>query len=220
MMKTYLQALLAISLIVLLAGVIFIYSGVVDVSAQSQHNYLTSWVLTTIRERAVMRRAESITSPKMDDAQRILAGVNDYAAMCVGCHGAPGKPLQPLAKGLNPPPPDLQKLVKQRSIEELFWVTKYGIKMTGMPAWGKTHSDNDLWSVIAFVRTLPDHSEDSYLALLNRAKEMSAGHHGNDSESDDQHEHDSMTSDEYENGLQRPDLQEKHDHHSGDNHAH
>ena len=63
---------------------------------------------------------------------------------------------------------------------ELFWVTKHGIKMTGMPAWGATHDDEALWPVVALMTELPHLDAARYRALLASAGDM--GHHevGND----------------------------------------
>lgn len=52
---------------------------------------------------------------------------------------------------------------------EEFWVIKHGIKATGMPAWGVTHSDDMLWDVVAFLRELPDLSPEEYHALSEKA---------------------------------------------------
>ena len=54
--------------------------------------------------------------------------------------------------------------------KELFWVTKNGIRMTGMPAWGPTHNDKDIWSVVAFVQTLPNLGPEEYKRIVGLAK--------------------------------------------------
>jgi mono/diheme cytochrome c family protein len=45
---------------------------------------------------------------------------------------------------------------------ELFWIAKHGIRMTGMPAFGPTHDDRQLWTVVAFVRRLRDMTPEQY----------------------------------------------------------
>jgi len=54
------------------------------------------------------------------------------------------------------------------SAAELFWVMKNGIRMTGMPSWGRTHSDPELWDLVAFVKALPNISAAQYDALDRR----------------------------------------------------
>ena len=48
-------------------------------------------------------------------------------------------------------------------------MAKHGIKMTGMPAWGVTHSDKLLWDVVAFLQKLPKLTPDQYRALVRSA---------------------------------------------------
>jgi hypothetical protein len=115
--------------------------------------------------------------------------------MCKSCHGAPGYPAEAVGKGMNPPPPDLKESASEMTPAELFWVTKQGIKMTGMPSWGATHDDEDLWAVVAFMKELPNIDAASYESMLLSAKGMghhssnSDGHHDTQSESHDESEH-------------------------------
>ena len=74
-----------------------------------------------------------------------------------------------MGQGLNPPAPDLAEAAMEMTPAELFWVTKNGIKMTGMPAWGKTREDDELWPVIAFLTRLPELDSEAYQALLTAA---------------------------------------------------
>lgn len=50
-----------------------------------------------------------------------------------------------------------------------FWVTKYGLKMSGMPAWGLGHDDAAIWSIVAFVTKLPGLSSEHYKDMVARA---------------------------------------------------
>lgn len=60
-----------------------------------------------------------------------------------------------MGRGLRPQPPPLADVVAEWSAAELFWIIKHGIRMTGMPAWGPTHGDEEVWAIVAFVQTLP-----------------------------------------------------------------
>jgi mono/diheme cytochrome c family protein len=67
-----------------------------------------------------------------------------------------------MGRGLRPQPPPLADVVPEWSTAELFWIAKHGIRMTGMPAWGPTHGDDELWAMVAFVKTLPTMSAEDY----------------------------------------------------------
>ncbi len=168
--------ILAVAAIIALAAVLgFAYSGLYDVSATTPHSGAVSWLLATTSHASVERRSKGIDVPDLDDSALALAGVNDFDSMCVSCHGAPGKEPGAIGKGLNPAAPDLAESAMEMQPAELFWVTKNGIKMTGMPAWGKTHSDDDLWPLVALITQLPKLDADAYQALL--ASGAGSGHH-------------------------------------------
>lgn len=50
-----------------------------------------------------------------------------------------------------------------------FWVIKHGIKMTGMPAWGASHDDEKIWSVVAFLRKLAELDARRYREMVAKA---------------------------------------------------
>lgn len=187
-MKTILATMALFLLVLVAAAFAFVHSGVYDVSASKPHTGLFAWLMHATMEASVERRAHDVQVPDLED-ESLLAGVNDFEAMCVGCHGAPGKEPGPAGQGLNPPPPDLAESAREMSPAELFWVTRNGIRMSGMPAWSATHSDDELWPVVALMMALPDMSAAEYADLKERAEGM--GHHGDGSSAQDEgHDHD------------------------------
>ena len=162
----------------------FVYSGLYDVSATSPHSRLANWAMSTTMHASVERRAKFIEVPNLDDEALQLAGINDFDAMCAACHGAPGQDPEAMGQGLNPLAPDLKESAAHLTAAELFWVTKNGIKMTGMPAWGASHDDEALWPVVSFMTQLPNLDAGSYQTMLASAED--SGHHA---AGDDGHSH-------------------------------
>ena len=60
-------------------------------------------------------------------------------------------PPTDVSQGLLPSPPDLLSAARQNEPAEVFWIVKNGVKMTGMPAFGKTQSDEQIWAIAAFL---------------------------------------------------------------------
>lgn len=189
-MKTIKTLLIAV-LILFIGAVGFAYSGLYDVSASSPHSSVVNWFLSTTSHASIERHAKKIVVPDLSDDSLALAGVNDFEAMCTGCHGAPGQEPEAVGQGLNPPAPDLAEVAAHSTPAELFWVTKHGIRMTGMPAWGASHDDEAIWPVVAFMTMLPTLDADTYQAFLVSA--AGKGHHG-DQSGDDDHDHGEATS--------------------------
>ena len=162
------KVLLTLLIFVILCGLIglaVIYSGLPDVSAMKEHSKLTHWVLETSLEYSVKRHAKGITPPELNNSALVSAGFRHYDAMCATCHGAPGVQRSEIGVGLYPKPPSLAAVLDEWSPAELFWITKNGVKLTGMPAFGKTHTDDELWAIIAFIQKLPDIEPNDYLAM-------------------------------------------------------
>lgn len=164
-----------VSLLVL-AGVAALYLGLFPVAATTPHWSVTEWALATGMESGVERRAAGVVVPAdLDDPARIRSGAAMYDAMCVPCHAAPGVEAGEIAEGLLPAPPELAHEAEEWSAGELFWITRHGIRMTGMAAFGPTHSDQELWDVVALLRRLPEMSPSEY-AALTAGEDAAAGH--------------------------------------------
>src|SRR5262245_18632607 len=145
-----------VMLIVLLAAAaaLFVYSGLFDIAASQEEPAWRAHFFELVKDRAIDHRvaAAKVTPPPLTDPQLLRPGLVHFNEMCVVCHGAPGVPRSEIGMGLNPDPPDLKKEGAEQSPERLFWVLKNGIKMTGMPAFGLTHNDAEIWAMVAFVK--------------------------------------------------------------------
>ena len=177
--------ILAVSAIIGLLGVGgFIYSGVFNIAADDPHWPVTYKVLTVLRDHSVEARVAELNLPDLDNALSIRLGAGNYDAMCTPCHLSPGMDESELSAGLYPKPPSWREIGEADS-REAFWVIKHGIKMSGMPAWGKSMSDPHIWNLVAFVKKLPELTPAAYAELV----ESSSGHLH---ESGNIHPHDSV----------------------------
>lgn len=169
------------ALAILVAAVVFIYSGFYPMGADVPHNALTYWALETLRERSVARAAQDIEVPPLDDPALLLAGGPDYNDMCAGCHLKPGKTESDFSIGLYPKPPNLASPGHTHGDAEAeakrsFWIIKHGIKASGMAAWGPTHDDERIWAMVAFLQRLPELTPEQYQILTAR-EAGDANHH-------------------------------------------
>ncbi|HKK15047.1 MAG TPA: cytochrome c [Gammaproteobacteria bacterium] len=138
------------------AFVAFIYSGMYNVAATVPHSAFGRWVFSTTMERSVESHAAGIVAPdNLKDPDMVKAGFKHYRENCLGCHGAPGMERHEGPRNMTPEPPDLSKAAPEWSAAQLYWIVKNGVKMTAMPAWGPTHTDHQLWAIVAFLQKLP-----------------------------------------------------------------
>ncbi|ATJ83308.1 c-type cytochrome [Halomonas beimenensis] len=204
MLKLALGGVLTLLLLVA-GGAAFVHSGMYNVAATDQHLPIVESVLHSTMHASVEAGAEEIEVPDLGGDRMIRAGAAAYDDLCAACHLKPGRESTVLRAGLNPTPPTFSGASHQDPAEQ-FWVIKNGIKMTGMPAWGVTHDDQELWEIVAFLQRLPELSQADYLAMV----EPTAG--------DDGHDHDhGDTSAMAQSGTHAPKrADDGHDHEHGD----
>ncbi len=89
------------------------------------------------------------TVPITADAAAYTAGAQVYRDNCAVCHGLPGQPQSHIAAGEYPPPPQLfhGKGVTDDPAGETYWKAENGLRLTGMPGFGKSLSTTQLWQV-------------------------------------------------------------------------
>lgn len=169
MMAIKLRTLVFVASVVLVLGAagaaLAVYLGLYDIAASVQHTRPVYRLLDYAMYRSVKARSERAAMPDLDDPQRVRTGAVHYRAHCLQCHGAPGVSPHDLAFGMTPAPVNLVSTARIWNPEEVFWVAKHGIKMTGMPAWQFRLTDDELWSIVAFVKAMAAMAPQDYAAL-------------------------------------------------------
>ncbi|MFN0149629.1 MAG: c-type cytochrome [bacterium] len=180
-----------VGVLVLALGIVgaALLTGAFDFSATTTPNALEERLSRFVLNRSIERRAPRTTNPLPSSREVMEEGLSHYRTNCLQCHGAPGVEPFELAKGLNPPPPDLSApAVQSRSDGELFWIVSHGIKMTGMPGFGPTHSDKEIWAIVGMVRHLPQLT-DAERVSLERAHEAQEHRHEGETTHDSAESH-------------------------------
>lgn len=165
-----LKAIVFFCIFVIVVALVYMYSGSYDVAAVSGESPVISWIASTTADRSIDHRAEDLSLTLPTDSAALDRGGREYVEMCVGCHGAPGVKPDWSGQGLNPEPPDLQESAQELSPEEIYWVIRHGVKMTGMPGLQPTHRDEVIQAIAAFVVQLPQMSDAQFAAFQERVE--------------------------------------------------
>ncbi len=152
-----------------IAMIFVLGSGIYNMAATEKHWPITEIVIEWMRENSIAAHTKDLPVPVLEGDELLKSGAEHYHAMCTGCHLAPDMQPTELSSGLYPQPPvfhqrppendPTQKLEYAR---KYFWVIKNGLKMTGMPAWGLSHDDNEIWATTAFVLKLHGMTPSTY----------------------------------------------------------
>jgi len=154
----------ALAIIFAVAAGIYLFGGFYNVAANEEGNAVIDWALVRVRTASIDRHARGTPPLNLDDPSVVRDGARAFANRgCTNCHGAPGVEWAKFSEGLNPDPPDLKEAVAAGEPNRIFWVVKNGIRMTGMPSFGKAGmDDNEIWQITAFIKALPKISEADY----------------------------------------------------------
>jgi mono/diheme cytochrome c family protein len=96
-------------------------------------------------------------NPLPDTAATRADGKEAFSHYCVACHGMDGQATGvPFVNHISPPIPSLASPdVQSYTDGQLKWILDYGIRPSGMPGSKGTLSDEELWSIVVFLRHLP-----------------------------------------------------------------
>ena len=156
-------------------GWIVLRGGYYHIGATRQHFQWAHTLLEQGMHESVRHHAREVTPPAGFDAtapQTLRRGAGLYRDHCVTCHGAPAVPPSDIGKSMQPVPGPLVDAARHWQLREMYWITRHGIKMSGMPAWEYRLSDADLWAVAGFLGKLPHLSPQAYAAITAQAGEQ------------------------------------------------
>ena len=165
-----LAALVALVIGAAVVGTAFIASGRYDISANKQHLQPVYQLMQTAMHYSVKHHAGDIETPPLDDDAIQKKGLEVFLANCRQCHGAPGVAPDAFSSSLQPVPGPLVDARQRWLPRELYWITRNGVKMTGMPAWEYRLSDDEIWAVVAFLEQLPTLSVPQFDALAQAVR--------------------------------------------------
>jgi mono/diheme cytochrome c family protein len=144
----------------------FVWSGVYNIAASSPHTQAVYSLLERTMQQSVRLRARNIELPALDAPGVFERGAACYQHRCQLCHGGPSVAQDDIALGMQPLPGPLADANSRWKARELYWITRNGITMSGMPGWKLQLADSDIWALVAFVQKLPQLSPTEYRQLM------------------------------------------------------
>jgi mono/diheme cytochrome c family protein len=130
-----------------------IEAGLMPANADGKPSRLERWAARTSLHAALAREAPKAPNPLPLDDAGLIAGIKLYVTNCAVCHGASdGRPSN-IALGLYQKPPQLAKDgVEDDPDGVTYWKVDHGIRLTGMPGFGKSLDDRMLWQLTLFLK--------------------------------------------------------------------
>jgi len=141
--------------IVVAAAVVVVMLGLTGCKANPPGKLETK-VMSSVKHHFLIRNKNE-KNPLPDTLDTRADGKEAFSHYCVACHGMDGQSTGvPFVDHISPPIPSLASADVQRYTDgQLKWILDYGIWPSGMPGSKGTLSDDELWSIVVYMRHLP-----------------------------------------------------------------
>ena len=144
---------------VIVAGLAAFYfvviAGGIPSNADAKPPAIEKWIAQKALHATIDRQAPRGPNPIALNDENLIAGIKLYAADCAVCHGAADGNPSHIARGLYQKAPQLAKHgVEDDEDGETYWKLYHGIRMTGMPAFRETLSEDELWKIALFLKNM------------------------------------------------------------------
>jgi len=168
-MKLFLVGVLVTLAVFFLGAYAFISLGCMPANADGKPPAWEKWMARKSLHAAIQREAPQGPVPVTLTAGNLTAGLKLYTTNCAVCHGTSDGEASNIAKGLYQHAPQLAKHGVEDDPEgEIYWKVKHGIRLTGMPAFSGTLSEDQVWQITLFLKhmdSLPAPVEKAWKSL-------------------------------------------------------
>ena len=105
-------------------------------------------------DASVDRRAPKLANPVQPTEANLLAGMKLYQTNCASCHGDVRQPDSLFADALYPRAPQFIRDAPDMPDDQNFYIIEHGVRLSGMPAWGKILNQQQVWEVTTFLNRM------------------------------------------------------------------
>lgn len=153
MLRGIVIGILATIAVIVALGYVGVELGMLPANADARPSKIERWAARTSLRATIARQAPRTPNPVPLTDANLVSGIKLYAANCAMCHGAADANKSNVAAGLYQHPPQLAKDGVEDDPEgETYWKVAHGIRFTGMPAFGRTLNDTQIWQIALFLK--------------------------------------------------------------------
>jgi mono/diheme cytochrome c family protein len=146
-MKKFTLGVIVTLLVLVLGGLGVAMLGFLPTAANVEPPHLERRIAMGAVDASTERHAPHVTNPLAPTDQNLIEGMKLYTMNCALCHGGLDRKPTSLANSFYPPPPNLISDPPDDPEWHIFYTIRTGIRYTGMPAWDKTISEQDMWKI-------------------------------------------------------------------------
>jgi mono/diheme cytochrome c family protein len=150
-MRNFILGAIITLILLFMGGLAIATLGFLPTNADSPPPKIERRIAMSAMDASMERHAPRVTSPVPPTDENLIDGMKIYTMNCAGCHGGLDNKPSPLERSFYPPPPQLILDPLDDPEWHIYYAVRTGIRYTGMPAWNKALSEQDMWKVTAFL---------------------------------------------------------------------
>ena len=150
-MGKFILGVIVTLLVLILGGLGFATLGFFPTNANVAPPHIEKRIASTALDASMERHAPRVTNPMPPSDQNFEDGMKLYTMHCAVCHGGLDRKPDALSTSFYPPAPNLVSDPPDDPEWHVFYAIRTGVRYTGMPSWGKTLSDQDIWKITSFL---------------------------------------------------------------------
>jgi mono/diheme cytochrome c family protein len=169
-LRKFILGVIVTLLVLILGGLGIATLGFLPTAANVEPPHIESHIAMSAVDASMERHAPHVTNPLPPTDQNLEDGMKLYTMNCATCHGGLDRKPSTLAGSFYPPVPNLISDPPDDPEWHTFYTIRTGIRYTGMPAWDKALSEQDMWKItmlLSHLDKLPPAVQDYWKANFN-----------------------------------------------------
>ena len=150
-MGKFIAGIIFTLVVITVVGLGFAYFGWLPTNADAVPPQLERRIVMHALDASMERHAARVNNPLAATDDNIIDGMKIYTMNCALCHGTLDNKPSSLEKSFYPPAPQLIFDPPDDPEWHIFYAIRTGVRYTGMPAWSKALSDEEMWKVTMFL---------------------------------------------------------------------
>jgi mono/diheme cytochrome c family protein len=150
-MRNFIWGIIVTLLAIIVIGLVVANFGFMPTNADATPPHFEQKIAMNALDASMERHAPRVTNPVPPTDDNLIDGMKIYTMNCSVCHGTLDNKPSLLEKSLYPPVPQLILDPLDDPEWHIYFAIRTGVRYTGMPAWSKALSDQDIWKVTAFL---------------------------------------------------------------------
>jgi len=162
-MRNFILGVIITLVVLALVAIAVANLGLLPTNADATPPELERHFAMSALDASMERHAPRVTSPIPPTDDNLIDGMKIYTMNCSVCHGTLDNKPSPLEKSFYPPVPQIILDPLDDPEWHIYYAVRTGIRYSGMPAWSKAMSDQDIWKVVSFlsrIQKLPPKVQD------------------------------------------------------------